>query len=66
MRKKNEIVIKQRASTILTFSLNISTCDLDIFFLRMCACVCGCGCGCGGGRGYVLIDVIIMDLPASL
>ena len=30
-KKKNEMVIKQRASTILTFSLNISTCDLFIF-----------------------------------
>ena len=52
-KKKNKIVIKQRASTILTFSLNISTCDLDIFFSPY-VCV-------WGGRGYVLIDVIIMD-----
>ena len=34
------MVIKQRASTILTFSLNISTCDLKIFFSF---CVRGCG-----------------------
>ena len=39
-KKKNEMVIKQRASTILTFSLNISTCDLIIFFS---VCVRGCG-----------------------
>ena len=65
MRKKNEIVIKQRASTILTFSLNISTCDLDIFFSPY-VCVCVWVWVWGGGGGYVLIDVIIMDLPASL
>ena len=34
------MVIKQRASTILTFSLNISTCDLIIFFSVR---VRGCG-----------------------
>ena len=50
MRKKNEIVIKQRASTILTFSLNISTCDLDIFFFSVCVRVC-VGVGVGGGEG---------------
>ena len=38
-----------------------------IFFFSVCVRVCvGVGVGVGGGRGYVLIDVIIMDLPASL
>ena len=46
--KKNKIVIKQRASTILTFSLNISTCDLDIFFSPY-VCVCVWVWGGGGG-----------------
>ena len=38
---------------------------LGYFFFSVCVRVC-VGEGVGGGRGYVLIDVIIMDLPASL
>ena len=32
------MVVKQRASTTLPFSLYIFTCDLDVFFLRMSVC----------------------------
>ena len=51
-KQNKQMVIKQRPSTILNFSLCVSsTCDLDVFFPCMCVYV-----------GMYLIDVIIMSL----
>ena len=40
-KQNKQMVIKQRPSTILNFSLCVSsTCDLDVFF-SLYVCVCG-------------------------
>ena len=41
--KTKQMVIKQRPSTILNFSLCVSsTCDLDFFFFPVCVCMWAC------------------------